>query len=222
MKWAKWLQRKLESYRLPSFLRKKHPRIPKYPRPVFRDQTDLGITPLEQGLRGELKDSRYLILVCSPKAAKSEWVNKEVQAFIDMGREGSIITFIVNGEPNSRDHQRECYPHTLRQTREQPRGASIEELGSQKTLVRIVAAILGLKFDELWQRHRRRERIQKAMIEALTACDHTTEGNFSVALWKPLLKQHNWIRVVLVSKADLTLDIRRMRQVVSLRENTNS
>ena len=66
MKWAKWLQRKLESYRLPSFLLKQMPHLPKRLRPIFRDQTDLGITHLEEGIREELRDSRYLIVVCSP------------------------------------------------------------------------------------------------------------------------------------------------------------
>lgn len=72
IKHAKWLQSKLESYRLPSFLRKQHSDLPKHLRPIFRDQTDLGVTHLERGLRDELKDSRYLIVVCSPAAAKSE------------------------------------------------------------------------------------------------------------------------------------------------------
>lgn len=169
MKSAKWLQKKLESYRLPSFLRKHMPHLPKRLRPIFRDQSDIGVGPLEKGLHGELRDSRYLIVVCSPSAAKSEWVNKEVQAFIDMGREGSIIPFIVNGEPHSRDPQRECYPPALRQTGGQILGASVEELGWQKAFVRVVAAILGLRFDQLWQRHRRRERLKKAMMAAAAA-----------------------------------------------------
>jgi len=41
-KWAKWLQNKLERYRLPSAIRKEIPRLPKTLRPVFRDKTDLG------------------------------------------------------------------------------------------------------------------------------------------------------------------------------------
>ncbi len=169
MKWAKRLQRKLENYRLPSFLIRQLPHLPKSLRPIFRDQTDLGVTHLEHGIREELKASRYLIVICSPKGAESEWVNKEVQDFIAMGREGSIIPFIVDGEPHSTDKQRECYPPALRQVPGQVLGASIQELGWDRAFVRVVAAMLQLKFDQLWQRHRRRERMKQAMIAAVIA-----------------------------------------------------
>jgi len=168
-KWAGRLQRKLEGYRLPSYLRKDKRLLPKQLRPVFRDQTDLGVTHLEKGLREELRDSRHLIVICSPGAAKSEWVNREVQAFIEMGREESIIPFIVQGEPHSKDVERECYPPALRQISGQILGASVEELGWDKAFVKVVAAILGVKFDELWQRHIRRERLKKAMYAAAAA-----------------------------------------------------
>ncbi|MBI4028147.1 MAG: toll/interleukin-1 receptor domain-containing protein [Verrucomicrobia bacterium] len=39
-KWAKWLQKKLETYRLPSALcRESDGKVPNYTRPVFRDLT---------------------------------------------------------------------------------------------------------------------------------------------------------------------------------------
>lgn len=48
-KWAKWLQKKLENYKLPNIIRKESDgRIPMHIRPVFRDQTDLGLGNLEQ------------------------------------------------------------------------------------------------------------------------------------------------------------------------------
>ena len=40
-KWAKWLQKKLESYSLPTALRKQNPTLPNKIRPVFRDQSEL-------------------------------------------------------------------------------------------------------------------------------------------------------------------------------------
>ena len=94
-------------------------------------------------------------------------MNKEVQGFIEMGREGSIIPFIVDGDPDSSDPQRECYTPALRQTCGHILGASVEEIGRDQAFVRVVAAILRLKFDQLWQRHRRRERLKKLMIAAV-------------------------------------------------------
>ena len=60
MRWAKWLQNRLETYRLPSVIRKEVPHLPKHIRPIFRDQTDIGTGPLLENLRKELDDSRFL------------------------------------------------------------------------------------------------------------------------------------------------------------------
>ena len=40
-KWAKWLQKKLESYSLPTAIRKENPNLPNKIRPIFRDQSEL-------------------------------------------------------------------------------------------------------------------------------------------------------------------------------------
>ena len=106
-RWAKWIQRKLENYRLPSIIRKQHIQLPQYIRPVFRDSTDLSGGILADRLNEELMRSKFLIVVCSPQATQSEWINKEVHSFIDDGRLGNIIPFIVDGEPHSTDPMRE-------------------------------------------------------------------------------------------------------------------
>lgn len=50
-KWAKWLQHKLEHYKLPSVIRKETSDLPKYIKPIFRDRTDLTGGVLEERLR---------------------------------------------------------------------------------------------------------------------------------------------------------------------------
>ncbi len=158
-KWAKWLQKRLENYRLPSIIRKESEvLLPKQIRPVFRDKTDIGIGSLRQTLRKELEDSKYLIVICSPGSAQSEWVNHEIEAFIQLGRKDQIIPFIVEGLPDEADPSINCYPPALDKD---ILGASVSELGKEKALVKVVAAILDLKFDKLWDRHRRVERTGK-------------------------------------------------------------
>lgn len=158
-KWAKWLQKRLENYRLPSIIRKESEEmLPKQIRPVFRDKTDIGIGSLTQTLRKELEDSKYLIVICSPGSAQSEWVNHEIEAFVSLGRKDQIIPFIVEGVPDEADPSRNCFPPALAKD---ILGASISELGKEKALVKVVAAILDLKFDKLWDRHRRVERKKK-------------------------------------------------------------
>ena len=144
--WAKWLQKRLETYRLPSIIRKEAPHLPKQVRPIFRNQTDIGAGPLLDNLRSELEDSRFLIVICSPAAAKSEWVNREVQNFIGMGRGDRIIPFVIAGDPNAADPSRECFPPALRETEQTILGVNVEEIGKEQALVKVVAKLLELKW----------------------------------------------------------------------------
>lgn len=160
---AKRLQRWLEYYRLPLDVRKTDTRLSKGIRPVFKDTTDLTPGRLHEEIERALDNSRYLIVVCSPEAAKSKWVNKEVQYFIDQGRADDIIPYIIGGEPNSADPRKECYPEGLRALsgKREILGANIAENGRRAAAVKVVARMFGLRFDTLWQRHRRRLMIQR-------------------------------------------------------------
>ena len=72
-KWAKWLQRKLENYKLPVVNAKDaSDKKSKYIRPVFRDKTDLTAGPLPDALKEALFRLLSMvshILMTSPKNA---------------------------------------------------------------------------------------------------------------------------------------------------------
>ena len=57
-KWAKWLKRKLTSYRLPSRICREHRELPKRLSPVFLDRTNLTPGLLEEGLKSEVQAAR--------------------------------------------------------------------------------------------------------------------------------------------------------------------
>ena len=63
-KWAKWLQRKLEHYKLPTSVRKTNLSLPERVRPVFKDTTDLAGGVLEKTIKEALNSSKYLIVIC--------------------------------------------------------------------------------------------------------------------------------------------------------------
>lgn len=159
-KWAKWLHSKLEHYHIPTALCKDNPNIPKKIRPVFWYKKDLSGTRLKEALEKELEVSHYLIVICSPDSAKSEWVNDEVKSFITRGRGGDIIPFIVEGTPHSTNVDEECFPESLRELsrEDELRGISVLAEGKQHALVDVIATMFGVSFDTLWQRHKRRER----------------------------------------------------------------
>lgn len=161
VKMAKWLHRKLESYRLPAEIHNEFENS-RYLRPVFRDQEDLNTGILGDELRKHLEESKYLIVICSPNSAKSTWVSNEVKAFIEWGRLEYIIPFIIDGIPNC-GGDNECFPFSLCQyinehSDQELLGVNIREVGCEKAFVRVVSRMLGVSFDELWKRHERERR----------------------------------------------------------------
>lgn len=164
-KWARWLQNRLETYRLPAAVRKEHLDIPRRIFPVFRDKTDLTSGKLESMLEQELDASKYLIVICSPSSANSDWVNKEISRFIQMGREDRIIPFIVSGTPYAEKDQLECFPSALKHDVQQELlGISVAELGRTPAFLRVVATLLSIKYDQLVMRHRKRMLRRRILI----------------------------------------------------------
>ena len=167
-KWAKWLQNKLETYKIPISLAKETGReFPKTFHPCFRDKTGLSETgDLDKILRNKLQESQYLIVVCSPRSAQSPWVNKEVEIFQEMGRIDKIIPFIIEGSPDSSNTDVNCYPSAIDKN---TLGISFSELGKDKAVVRTIAAMVHINFDTLWNRHRERILKNRVYLSVLIA-----------------------------------------------------
>lgn len=167
-KWAKWLHQKLESYGFPVALRKENPSLPAKIRPVFRDQSELAGGNLKLEIEKGLEESKFLIVICSPRAARSPWVSKEVQYFINHGREINIIPFIIGGSPNAANADDECFPEGLRQLSGEREilGININEMGRDAAAIKVIAYMFNLRFDTLWQRHERSKRRWRLAIIA--------------------------------------------------------
>lgn len=170
-KWAIWLQHRLEHYKLPTSVRRGDSTLPERVRPVFKDTTDLSGGILGRSIEEALHTSKYLIVICSPHATQSPWICREVQTFIDAGREEYIIPFIIDGEPNSRDASRECFPENLRTLSGEREllGININEMGREAAAIKVVARMFSLHFDTLWQRwerERRRSRNRRLLVAA--------------------------------------------------------
>ncbi|MGM9800797.1 MAG: TIR domain-containing protein [Candidatus Limisoma sp.] len=169
-KWAKWLQKKLESYGFPVALRKDNPSLPQKIRPIFRDQSDLSGGNLKEEIEKGLAESKYLIVICSPRSAKSPWVSKEVRYFIDCGRENYIIPFIIGGSPNASNPEDECFPEGLRllSGEREILGININEMGRDAAAIKVIARMFNLRFDTLWQRHEREKKRKRFAVIAST------------------------------------------------------
>lgn len=159
VKWAKWLRRKLEWYRLPSDICN-DVEASRYIRPVFRDRDELNSGFLGKEIKERLENSKFLIVICSPDSAGSDWVNEEVRTFIEIGRVEYIIPFFIGEYDNS------CLPPALAGWNQNTKDASLigvavnddGTLNRQKAFIRIVSRMLGVSFDSLWKRRSREIR----------------------------------------------------------------
>ena len=172
-KWAKWLQHRLSYYHIPTSVKRSKIGIPNKIRPIFIYEYDLSGNQLHMAIQQELESSKYLIVICSPNAAKSKYVNDEVETFIRLGRSEYIIPFIVDGEVNSPDPSRECFPLALLELlrsgdkKNELRGANILTNGKTQALVDVVATMLGVRRDVLWDRYKIRQIKQRIMMGAV-------------------------------------------------------
>ena len=120
--WAKKLHGFLETYRIPRDLvgRTIDDRvIPRRLLPIFRDRDELaGGSDLDARISDALAASHSLVVICSPYAAASKWVDREIARFKSIGRSKRIFPLIVAGEPfaseNPDANLPECFPRSLR------------------------------------------------------------------------------------------------------------
>jgi tetratricopeptide (TPR) repeat protein len=166
-RWAAWLQRVLESYRVPARLasRAGDRPLPRRIAPVFRDREDLSSAhSLTDSLVSALRDSEALILVCSPSAATSHWVNEEVRQFQALGRSDRIFCMIVDGDPAAGSGEGGCFPPALfdgvQDAIAEPLAADPRAFADGKKLakLKLIAGLLGVRLDELRQRDLKRRR----------------------------------------------------------------
>ena len=183
-RWARWLQSALESYRVPSHLA--HTGLVTSARrlgPVFRDRTDLpSATDLGSNIREALLGSTNLIVICSPAASASRWVNEEIRYFRSLGRHDRIFCLIVDGEPNASSRpgseSQECFPPALRfldgpegpatGPRVEPVAADARPKadGKSNARLKLIAGLLGVGFDVLKQRDLRRRNRRLMLVTA--------------------------------------------------------
>ncbi|WP_445192270.1 toll/interleukin-1 receptor domain-containing protein [Sphingomonas sp. Tas61C01] len=170
-----WLHNRLETYRMPRALVGTETAFGPLPRrlpPIFRDRDEL---PASGDLGGELRNAlgaaESLIVVCSPAAARSRWVNEEILSFKRLHGENRVLALIVAGEPGDGDD--ECFPPALRfrlgedgqlsDVAAEPIAADLRpgKDGRRLALLKLIAGVAGVPLDALARRDaaRRQRRL---------------------------------------------------------------
>lgn len=174
--WANRLQRKLESFKLPRHLRE--PGADDYPlRPVFRDRNELSsASRLSDVIEQALDRSAALIVICSPSAAASKWVNEEVRYFRQHYPERPVLALLVAGRPEDdpRESSEAAFPlSVMAENVASPEQGLMDPLaadarrqgdGFQMALLKLAAGLLGVGFDELWRRQQKATQRRWALL----------------------------------------------------------
>lgn len=163
------LQGLLEGFRTPRAL--VHAGAPRRLKRVFRDRTELAASSdLAAELVEALRRSRFLIVICSRRTPASKWIAREIDVFRELHGESRILFLLLDGDPV------EAFPPALARgadalaadVRAPTLRRSLRLLrGTEK--LRLLAPLLGVKFDDLWQRERRRRRQRMALAGTLSA-----------------------------------------------------
>jgi len=206
--WGNWLHKTLESYRIPASLKvqksTEQKNILKLS-PIFKDSEELPThSNLSEVIIDALHKSRYLIVICSPSSAKSKWVNKEIIDFKRMHGESKVLALIVDGEPNAIDktgysESEEAFPEALKYKVDSSGNLTHERIellaadarekgeGKERAKIKLIAGLLGVGFDDLWQREKRRQKKHKIIwisIVILLFLIISTLSVISLIKWK--------------------------------------
>ena len=202
-KWARWLHRGLEMYRLPKGVVGRETSfgiVPHRFNPVFRDREELATaTNLGATLVAALEQSACQIVICSPKAAKSRWVNEEILTFKRLGREDRIFALIVDGEPGTSlipgMEEMECFPRALiykmgadgelTAERGEPIAADVRPRKDRPhtAMLKLLAGMLGIGLDELLRRDASRRRRRTIALVTASIVGMLITSGLAVTAW---------------------------------------
>ncbi|MGV8931231.1 MAG: TIR domain-containing protein [Luteimonas sp.] len=179
---AERLHQALENYRIPPRLVGLDGPLGPVPArllPIFRDRDELKAGGhLGADVEHALSVSRSLIVLCSPAAAASPWVDAEIAAFLRLQPDGPLFCVILAGEPlagaDARAEAGECLPPTARtrfaagagMAETAPTAVDLRQDGDgwRRAIHKIVAGLTGLPLDQLVQRHAQRRHRHMAWL----------------------------------------------------------
>jgi eukaryotic-like serine/threonine-protein kinase len=147
---------------------------------ICRDETDFTAAgKLSSEIVEKIRDSKCLIVICSPEARSSSWVNTEINTYrATRVPDGSnvIIAIICKGDDPVRDT---AFPTSLLSENEEPLAIDFRQhkFSSSREykryslndgLLRILAPLLGTQYPDLKNRHQEYERARLNKLRWIT------------------------------------------------------
>lgn len=186
---AAWLHRALESYQVPEKLvgrETERGAVPRRLAPIFKDREELPAAhDLGEAISSALVNSESLIVLCSPEAKASPWVDKEIERFKQLRGDDRVLALLVRGEPA------DSFPRSLavRFRDGEPTGEAAEPLaadirdegdGRRNALLKLVAGMTGVDFDDLVGRDQQRRQRRLAFLAAASVAGMAVTSGLAV------------------------------------------
>lgn len=171
--WGDWLHKQLETFALPKTARNSISGIGKNLYPIFRDREELpGSADLGANISQALKNSRTLLVICSPRSAKSLWVNQEILNYQELSPEQPIIALVVEGDIENPQSENYCLPNAVKELLDSHSAALVDarQTGKCHALkLELVSKIIQVDLDEFIASVIKHRRIRKLLTATLVA-----------------------------------------------------
>jgi len=171
---ARKLETALEQYTPPKDLPLPHRRLK-----IFRDEVDFTGVDYQPSLEKHLRASVRLIVVCSPHARRSSYVDEEIRRFLQLKPSTHIVPVLLAGVPNNEAHgddDDKAFPEALCDAlptplaadfrRFNPRRDNVRKGGFENAWYTTLANLYGIGRAQLEQRDRKRQRKTRALVAA--------------------------------------------------------
>ena len=228
---AENLHRLIETYVMPKSVVEKYNITDNNIRRVFRDKEELPLASnLEDQIVVALKESKFLIVICSPRLKESIWCRREIEKFIELHGRSNILCVLVEGEPkdsfpdellhykvktkNESGKEKEenilCEPLAM-----DVRGNNKKEINKKlkEELIRIIAPMYNLNYDDIKRRHEERKLKRRIKIFRII-----TIASILFALYSSLL----FLKIYISSKQlkyDQAINLANSAEELLLKDN---
>jgi hypothetical protein len=173
---AENLHKILESYELPKNIKEQLGIEGRSIKRVFRDQDELPLSSnLEDPIVDALNNTKYLIVICSPRLKDSMWCKKEIETFKKIRGRKNIFCVLIEGEPSDSfpeevlvdDDGKTLVEPLAADVRGETKKEVLNKIKSEK--LRLIAPMYNLDYDDLKQRHKMQEQKRKLTIATIAA-----------------------------------------------------
>lgn len=175
---AENLHKKLEAFKLPGSAKSKAKSGKTKISRIFRDVDELPLSDnLSDPINNALANSDFLITICTPRYPQSRWCLKEIETFLQLHDREHILVVLAEDEPAASFPEILTYEQVeikdengnIRFEKKQIEPLAADTRGENKkeilkamdtAVLKLCAAIFGMNYDDLRQRHRE-QKIKK-------------------------------------------------------------